>query len=182
VESIWPVFRISHQRSRYIYDLFYRRKAISRELYDFCLDQGYADKNLIAKWKKQGYERLCCLRCIQSKDTNYGVRQALTPPSSSDVSFRAELVLHLRPCLHQLLNGLRSVDLACSSQHTAPSLYDSSSLVSIRSRPSPSQTNLCSRCVCAADCVHLPRAQKDAQRRSGCGVPALRVPRVCGGG
>ena len=24
-----------------------------------------ADPNLIAKWKKQGYENLCCLRCIQ---------------------------------------------------------------------------------------------------------------------
>ena len=24
-----------------------------------------ADANLIAKWKKQGYENLCCLRCIQ---------------------------------------------------------------------------------------------------------------------
>jgi bud site selection protein 31 len=24
-----------------------------------------ADANLIAKWRKQGYEILCCLRCIQ---------------------------------------------------------------------------------------------------------------------
>lgn len=30
VESLWPIFKIHHQRSRYIYDLFYRRKAISR--------------------------------------------------------------------------------------------------------------------------------------------------------
>lgn len=51
-EALWPIFKISHQKSRYIYDLFYRRKAISRELFDFCLDQGHADKNLIAKWKK----------------------------------------------------------------------------------------------------------------------------------
>uniref|UniRef100_A0A8B9KXU1 Protein BUD31 homolog n=1 Tax=Astyanax mexicanus TaxID=7994 RepID=A0A8B9KXU1_ASTMX len=34
--------------------------------------EGYADKNLIAKWKKQGYENLCCLRCIQTRDTNFG--------------------------------------------------------------------------------------------------------------
>ena len=33
VEALWPVFRIHHQRSRYIYDLFYRRKAISRGWY-----------------------------------------------------------------------------------------------------------------------------------------------------
>ena len=30
VEALWPIFKIHHQRSRYIYDLFYRRKAISR--------------------------------------------------------------------------------------------------------------------------------------------------------
>uniref|UniRef100_A0A0E0CAJ1 G10 protein n=1 Tax=Oryza meridionalis TaxID=40149 RepID=A0A0E0CAJ1_9ORYZ len=70
-EALWPIFRISHQRSRYIYDLYYRRKEISKELYEFCLDQGYADRNLIAKWKKPGYERLCCLRCIQTRDHNF---------------------------------------------------------------------------------------------------------------
>ena len=30
VEALWPIFKIHHQRSRYIFDLFYRRKAISR--------------------------------------------------------------------------------------------------------------------------------------------------------
>ena len=35
--------RISHTRSRYIYDLYYKREAISKELYDWLLDQGYAD-------------------------------------------------------------------------------------------------------------------------------------------
>ena len=29
-EALWPIFKIHHQRSRYIFDLFYRRKAISR--------------------------------------------------------------------------------------------------------------------------------------------------------
>nr|CAD7416283.1 unnamed protein product [Timema poppensis] len=72
VEALWPIFKIHHQKSRYIYDLFYRRKAISRELYEFCLRENIADKNLIAKWKKQGYENLCCLRCIQTRDTNFG--------------------------------------------------------------------------------------------------------------
>ena len=72
VEGLWPIFRLHHQKSRYIFDLFYRRKAISRELYEYCLKENIADKNLIAKWKKQGYENLCCLRCIQAKDTNFG--------------------------------------------------------------------------------------------------------------
>lgn len=29
-ESLWPIFKVHHQKSRYIYDLFYRRKAISK--------------------------------------------------------------------------------------------------------------------------------------------------------
>ncbi|PPQ69875.1 hypothetical protein CVT24_003210 [Panaeolus cyanescens] len=70
-ESLWPIMRISHARSRYIYELYYKREAISRELYDWLLKQGYADANLIAKWKKTGYEKLCCLRCIQTRDMNY---------------------------------------------------------------------------------------------------------------
>lgn len=51
-EALWPIFKIAHQKSRYIFDLYHRRKEISKELYEFCLEQGYADRNLIAKWKK----------------------------------------------------------------------------------------------------------------------------------
>jgi bud site selection protein 31 len=58
--------------SRYIYDLYYQKEAISKKLYEYLLKNGYADANLIAKWKKEGYEKLCCLRCIQSKETNFG--------------------------------------------------------------------------------------------------------------
>ncbi|KAG0013272.1 Component of the SF3b subcomplex of the U2 snRNP [Entomortierella chlamydospora] len=72
IEALWPIFRLHHQRSRYVYELFYKRKAISKELYEYLLKQGYADGNLIAKWKKAGYEKVCCLRCIQPKDTNFG--------------------------------------------------------------------------------------------------------------
>ena len=38
-----------------------------QELYDWLLKEGYGDANLIAKWKKAGYEKLCCVRCIQTK-------------------------------------------------------------------------------------------------------------------
>ncbi|KAI3933191.1 hypothetical protein MKW98_016517 [Papaver atlanticum] len=51
-EALRPSFSLAHLRSRYIYDLYYRRKQISRELYEFCLDHGYADRYLIAKWKE----------------------------------------------------------------------------------------------------------------------------------
>ena len=71
-EALWPVFQINHQRSRYIYDLYYKREAISTELYQWLLKQNYADANLIARWKKQGYEKLCCLKCVQTKETNFG--------------------------------------------------------------------------------------------------------------
>eukprot|EP01112_Ceratiomyxa_fruticulosa_P017943 TRINITY_DN5670_c0_g1_i1.p1 TRINITY_DN5670_c0_g1~~TRINITY_DN5670_c0_g1_i1.p1 ORF type:complete len:147 (-),score=11.43 TRINITY_DN5670_c0_g1_i1:149-589(-) len=71
-EAIWPIFRIHHERSRYIYDMYYRRKEISKELYEWCLNEGIADANLIAKWKKPGYERLCCLSCMQNSDHAFG--------------------------------------------------------------------------------------------------------------
>ena len=101
VEALWPIFKIHHQRSRYIYDLYYRRKAISKgkyhqfityfqnlkeqlilELYDYCLKHKLADGNLIAKWKKQGYENLCCLRCIQTRDTNFATNCICRVPKS----------------------------------------------------------------------------------------------------
>jgi len=42
-ESLWPIMRISHTRSRYIYELYYKRDAISKELYDWLLKESYAD-------------------------------------------------------------------------------------------------------------------------------------------
>lgn len=42
-ESLWPIMRISHTRSRYIYELYYKREAISKALYEWLLKQGYAD-------------------------------------------------------------------------------------------------------------------------------------------
>jgi hypothetical protein len=41
--ALRPIMRLSHARSRYIYDLYYKRELISRELYDWLLKQGYAD-------------------------------------------------------------------------------------------------------------------------------------------
>ncbi|KAF2731103.1 cell cycle control protein cwf14 [Polyplosphaeria fusca] len=70
-ETTWPIFQIVHQRSRYIYDLYYTKEAISKPLYDYLLKNKYADAMLIAKWKKTGYEKLCCVRCIQTQETNF---------------------------------------------------------------------------------------------------------------
>ncbi|KAF1745255.1 hypothetical protein MXB_636 [Myxobolus squamalis] len=71
-EAMWPIFKLHHQRSRYIYELYHKINAISKDLYDYCVKESIVDGNLIAKWKKTGYENLCCLRCIQSKETNFG--------------------------------------------------------------------------------------------------------------
>jgi bud site selection protein 31 len=70
-EVLWPIMRIHHQRSRYIYQLYYDKKEITKEVYDYCLAQKIADANLIAKWKKSGYEHLCCLKCSQAT-SNFG--------------------------------------------------------------------------------------------------------------
>ncbi len=67
-ESVWPIFRIHHQRTRYIYELFYKKKEITRELYDFLLREGYADANLIAKWKK-----VCDITYQQLYLTSFGL-------------------------------------------------------------------------------------------------------------
>lgn len=72
VEILWPIMRLHHQRSRYIYDLYYKRKTASKELFDYLIREGYGDGPLISKWRKQGFEKLCCLRCIQARDTNFG--------------------------------------------------------------------------------------------------------------
>ena len=72
VESLWPILKIHHKRSKYIFDLFYKKKSISKKLFDYCIENRIADKNLIAKWKKSGYENLCCLGCIQKSNTSMG--------------------------------------------------------------------------------------------------------------
>lgn len=90
--------------------------SVHPELYEYCLDEGIADRNLIAKWKKvrrqdrerqrertssdssrsslmltctssplslqSGYENLCCLRCIQPRDTNFGTTCICRVPKS----------------------------------------------------------------------------------------------------
>lgn len=59
----WPIFQIAHQRTRYVYELYYEKEAITKQLYEWLLKNGYADPILIAKWKKQGYEKVRFTRC-----------------------------------------------------------------------------------------------------------------------
>ncbi|KAI5955483.1 BUD31 [Candida theae] len=63
--SLWPIYKITHDVTKYVYDL-HKRGKISDELYLWLTLQDYVDGLLIAKWKKQGYERLCCTQCIST--------------------------------------------------------------------------------------------------------------------
>eukprot|EP00927_Polykrikos_kofoidii_P060938 TRINITY_DN55836_c0_g1_i1.p1 TRINITY_DN55836_c0_g1~~TRINITY_DN55836_c0_g1_i1.p1 ORF type:complete len:315 (+),score=70.38 TRINITY_DN55836_c0_g1_i1:148-1092(+) len=71
-EATWPITKIHYERSRYVYELFYKKKAISKDLYDFLIQEKYADAALIAKWKKPGYEYLCALSAIDKRNSNFG--------------------------------------------------------------------------------------------------------------
>lgn len=71
-ESLWPVVQINWQRSRYVYDMYYKYKKISKEVYDYCVRMKLVDAALIAKWKKPGYERLCCTYVINTKNYKFG--------------------------------------------------------------------------------------------------------------
>ena len=63
-QAQWEIFQIAHQRSRYVYDLYYEKEAISKKLYEWLLKNGYEDAMLIAKWKEQGYEKVCSCCCL----------------------------------------------------------------------------------------------------------------------
>lgn len=51
-----------------MYELYYEKEAISKELYEYLLKNGYADKMLIAKWKKTGYEKVCDIALRRRRD------------------------------------------------------------------------------------------------------------------
>lgn len=74
---LWSIFRKTHQRSRHIYDLYYKKKEINIELYDFCVDAKLVDALLIAKWKKQGYAALDVLRHVIQIDRKLNLKDLL---------------------------------------------------------------------------------------------------------
>ncbi|KAL4437469.1 hypothetical protein ABPG77_003450 [Micractinium sp. CCAP 211/92] len=71
-ETTWKITRIHWEKNRFIYDLMYNRKVMSRELYDWLVREKIADGALIAKWRKPGYEILCSLLAIQKGNHNFG--------------------------------------------------------------------------------------------------------------
>ena len=103
-ESIWPILRIHHQISRYIYQA-YKDKEISKEVLNYCIEEKIADGQLIAKWKKPGFEKLCCLMCIQNKNHNFGTACICRVPKDSlEKGKRIE-------CVHCGCRGCASCDI-----------------------------------------------------------------------
>lgn len=82
LETCWPVHQINWQKSRYIYDMYYTHKRISRAVYQYCLDQKLVDGALIAKWKKPGYERLCSTYVINPSNYKFGTVSICRVPYS----------------------------------------------------------------------------------------------------
>lgn len=74
VESLWPIFRLHHQRSRYIFDLFYKRKAISRGIvvgFGFVVFVLFRDlflcKLLTCCFHSQSFMNIASKRAMQTK-------------------------------------------------------------------------------------------------------------------
>ncbi|SCU89168.1 LADA_0E14026g1_1 [Lachancea dasiensis] len=110
-EGSWKVFQLTNERSRYIYDLYFKRKAISKELYDWLLRERYADKMLISKWKKRGYEKLCCLKCIQSSESaTQGNTCICRVPRATLVKNSSDGVVTFTRCVHCGCAGCSSSD------------------------------------------------------------------------
>ncbi|KAG0428452.1 Pre-mRNA-splicing factor cwf14 [Dictyocoela muelleri] len=69
-KRFWNIFKLHYKRNRYIYDEYKNGRITDTLYYELC--NTYLDKSLIAKWRKPGYEKLCCLRCIQRRESKFG--------------------------------------------------------------------------------------------------------------
>ena len=52
----------------------------SKPIYDYLIANKIADGDLIAKWKKPGYEFLCSLLAISTRSTNFGTNSVCRVP------------------------------------------------------------------------------------------------------
>lgn len=111
-EELWKITQIQHERTRYVYRLYFERRLISRELYEWLLRERYADKLLIAKWKKRGYEKLCCLQCIRGH-TGHAVCICRVPRAQLEEEARrrgGDGEVTFKQCVHCGCSGCASTD------------------------------------------------------------------------
>uniref|UniRef100_A0A8C9NA46 Uncharacterized protein n=1 Tax=Serinus canaria TaxID=9135 RepID=A0A8C9NA46_SERCA len=67
LESLWPIFRIHHQKTIMNVTIIFSAKIPSPGFLSL-----EAEKPQRKRWKKQGCGNFCCLHCIQTWDTNSG--------------------------------------------------------------------------------------------------------------
>jgi len=67
----WAVSKINFDRTRMVYQA-HRNKVISTEVYEFCMELNLIDGALAKKWAIPGYERLCCVSCVNPKNFENG--------------------------------------------------------------------------------------------------------------
>lgn len=79
-EITWPMHRLHFEKNRYLFDMYYKQRAISKKLLDYLVKQKLADGNLMAKWRRPGYERLCSLVVITKSNTNFGTTGVCRTP------------------------------------------------------------------------------------------------------
>lgn len=102
-ELTWKIHRIHWEKNRFIYDLMYQRKVMSRELFDYLTREKIADGPLIAKWRKPGYEILCSMLAIQKGNHNFGTTSHCRVP------------LHLRAAQQRITPDVQSGCISCAS-------------------------------------------------------------------
>lgn len=78
-EQLWRVMRCNWLRSRPIYEMRWKDKTMDNTLYEWILNQSYADRDLINAWRRPGYDRLCCVACISKKTDHGGVCMCRVP-------------------------------------------------------------------------------------------------------
>ena len=104
-EAQWGIHRVAHMRTRFLFEQYYRRGRISRDLYAYCVREGYVDERLAARWKKPGSEFLCCTRCVERRDTAHGTNCICRVPR------RHLSAAQQQPCLQCGCEGCATEDM-----------------------------------------------------------------------
>lgn len=102
-ELNWKIHRIHWEKNRFIYDLMYQRKVMSKELFEYLTREKIADGPLIAKWRKPGYEIVCSMLAIQKGNHNFGTTSHCRVP------------LNLRAAQQRITPDVQTGCISCAS-------------------------------------------------------------------
>ena len=81
IESTWDVSSVNFRRTRELGKML-RTGQISKEVFEYCAKMGFVDGGLAKKWKLKGYERLCCVQCVNPKNHDHGGTCVCRVPAS----------------------------------------------------------------------------------------------------